>query len=182
MKRSDLIKLRNQVNNEISRRKLINELLENDFVKQLAHLKYMDINKYDYDTRKIIDLIIDSYEITNTNLIYVCTDSYTIDYDICYEETNYYSRSEEIDSKYSKHKIYKDIESGKIIRAIRNEDNFYKRVLIDEFEKNNLILNPTNKSSNANNYYEVRLDFFENAYKYGQAKSKKLLLEKYPRL
>ena len=51
-----------------------------------------------------------------------------------------------------------------------------------EFENENIILNPYNTSNNRNGYDEVKYDFFETALKNGQAKAKKLVLSKYPRI
>ena len=63
-----------------------------------------------------------------------------------------------------------------------SEQAYDKRIVTSEFERNNIVLNPYNKSDNNNGYEEVRRDFFENTLKYGEEESKKLLLEKYPRL
>lgn len=54
--------------------------------------------------------------------------------------------------------------------------------LISTFESERLVLNPYNTSKNSNGYDEVRLDFFETAIKDSQAKARKLVLSKYPKI
>ncbi len=51
-----------------------------------------------------------------------------------------------------------------------------------DFENDNIILNPYNTSTNRNGYDEVKMDFFKTSIEKGQAKAKKLILTKYPRL
>ena len=87
---------------------------------------------------------------------------------------------EDINSPYAEYKIYQDIENGKRIKAKQEEDQWNHYQLIKDFEREHLILNPTNKDDNL--YQEVRLEFFQNAIEKGQVKSKRRLLEKYPRL
>ena len=61
-----------------------------------------------------------------------------------------------------------------------NKEN--NKILIKVFEDNNIVLNPYNTNVNSNGYYEVKTDFFINAIKDGQTKSKRLLLSKYSRI
>ena len=183
MKRNELIKISELVNEEIKRRERINELLRNDLV-----IEYLDITKtkpVDLDInniKEIISKVLSSYTITKTNGIYVCTSAWYTDWEVCYEETNYYSQDVEINSEYAEHKVYTDIESGECIGASKKQNKGDKRQLISTFEQDNIVLNPYNTGNNRNGYDEVRFDFFETALKDGQAKAKKLVLTKYPKI
>lgn len=181
MNKSELIKLKKLVNLEISRRERIDELLNNEFVEE--YLELTQIPKYENksDFLEVLKDILKDFEVKETNNIFVCTYSSGIDYDICYEETNTYSKRLKINSDNADFKIYTDIESGKKITA-KKEENKYIDSTIKEFEKNNIVLNPYNSCDNSNGYEEVRLDFFNNCIKSGQNKSKNLILNKYPRI
>ncbi len=183
MKRDELILLRNLVTLEQDRRNRINELLNSDEVMEYLKLSNTDPITIDpNDLREIIEMIIKTLEFHKSNGIYVCTNAYDVRCSINYEETDYYTSPVPINSD-AEYKIYGDIETGKFIKA-RNENKEDRWVVntTNEFENNNIVLNPTNSSVNMNKYNEVRLVFFENAINLGQAKSKKLILEKYKRL
>ena len=182
MTRNELIELRKIVNNEINRRKRIKELLSNDLIQEYLRITNTKLEELDESNiKEILEQILSSFEITQTNGIYVCTSAYYIDCDICYEETNYYSRNVNINSEYAEHRVYTDIESGQIVKG-HKEDDRYGKPLMREFENENIILNPYNTSNNRNGYDEVKFDFFETAIKDGQTKAKKLVLSKYPRI
>ena len=94
MKKSELIKLRNLVEQEKQRRERIKELLVNPLIQEYLRItstEYKDLDES--NITEILEQILSSFEITQTNGIYVCTSAYYIDCDICYEETNYYSRN-----------------------------------------------------------------------------------------
>ena len=182
MKRNELIKLRELVEKEEQRRIRIEELLNNNYV--LEYLRLLDIKPSDLDSNninEIINYILKDFKITKTNELYVCTEAYYVDYDICYEDTNYYTQDVCIDSEYAEHRIYTDIESGESRQATKDKD-IWGRPLISDFESNNIVLNPTNSNKNNNNYDEVRLDFMKTAIDKGQSKARKLILSKYNRL
>lgn len=181
MKKNELIKFKKLINNEIDRRKRINELLEHELVRE--YLKLTNIEKDNLSSeniKEILNLILKDFKVVSTNKIYVCTQAYYTDCRICYQDTNWYTKNVSIDSKCAENKIYKDIESGLSIETTNNKDDILKRPLIDTFEKENIVLNPYNTHLNENGYEDVRLDFFENTFKYGQVKSKKMILKKYP--
>lgn len=179
MKRDELIKLRGLVNAEVERRKRIKELLKSDLVKEYLEIMKISPEELDMDNLpEIINEILESFKITKTNGIYVCTSAYFIDCSITYQDTTYYSRNVDIDSDYAEYKIYQDIEDGRVVKASKED----KLPLIKDFEQNNIVLNPHNTNVFSNGYSEVKGDFFINAIKSGQAKSKKLILSKYPRL
>ena len=183
MKRDELILLRNFVTKEQDRRKRINELLKNEKIIEYLKLSNMEpISFNSDDLKEIVEMIIKTMEFHKSNGIYVCTNAYDVRCSICYEETDYYTSSVPINSD-AEYKTYGDIETGKFIKA-RNENKEDRWVTntTNEFENSNIVLNPTNSSVNMNNYNEVRLEFFLNAINLGQAKSKKLILEKYKRL
>lgn len=181
MRRNELIELRQKVNDEIDKRNRINQLSENELIKEYLKIKGLEKEQLDSNNiREILKQILNDFKVTKTNGIYVCTSSYYIDCHISYQDTEYYTVDVDIDSKYAEKKIYKDIESGQIVRGSIEKDNYSQ--FIPEFEKNNIVLNPNNKGTNQNGYQDVRLDFFENSLNKGQSKSKRLILSKYPRI
>ena len=183
MKRNELFELRELVDDEIKRRKRISELLTNELVMEYLEITKTDPVDLDIDNiSEIISKILSSFTITKTNGIYVCTSAWYMSYRICYEDTEYYSEDVKIDSEYAEYKVYTDIESNKSITAVTDGKERYGRPLISTFEKDNIILNPYNTSENKNGYEEVKFDFFRTALKDGQAKAKKLILSKYPKL
>lgn len=182
MKKSELIKLRNLVEQEKQRRERIKELLTNPLIQEYLRItstEYKDLDES--NITEMLEQILSSFEITQTNGIYVCTSAYYIDCDICYEETNYYSKNVNINSEYAEHRLYTDIESGKTIKGSK-EDDHYGRTLMRDFENDNIVLNPYNTSNDRNGYNEVKMDFFKTSIDKGQARAKKLILSKYPRL
>ena len=184
MKKSELIKLRELVQQEVNRRERINDLLQLKEVKEFISLANIKFAKLDSNNLKeILKEILSSYKITKTNGIYVCTSSYYISCHICYEDTDYYSVHVNIDSEYAQHKSYRDIENGDyVIADVESDHSYEERPLIKDFEQNNIILNPYNTSNNINGYDEVRLSFFETSIKEGEAKAKRKILSKYPRI
>lgn len=185
MKRNELIELRELVSNEIKRRERIKELLKNNLIQEylrITNTKFEELD--DSNIKEILEHILPTFTITKTNGIYVCTGAYYIDCDICYEETNYYTRNVDINSSNAKFRIYTDIENNKWQKAVRDKEDKirYNYPFFNEFELNNIVLNPYNTNNDGNGYQEVRLEFFENALEYGQTKSKRKILEKYSRL
>ena len=185
MKRNELIELRELVSNEIKRRKKIKDLLKNNLILEylkITNTKFEELD--DSNIKEILEHILHTFTITKTNGIYVCTGAYYVDCDICYQDTSYYTRSVDIDSNQSEFRLYSDIENGKIFKSTRSNETKqnHNYPLFKEFEENNIVLNPYNKSENNNGYNDVKYDFFETAIKDGQTKAKKLVLSKYPRL
>lgn len=184
MTRKELIDLRRLLENEKNRRLRINELLEREDVIEFLKLKGIDENKLDATNEwAILREILEKFEITSTNGIYVCTGTYHIDCRICYEETNWYTEDVDFDSKEREYRIYQDIEDGRIKKAYF-EQPLYKRPveLAMYFERDNIVLNPYNTNNGSNGYYEVKEMFFTTAIKSGQAKAKKLVLSKFNRM
>ena len=180
MKKNELIQLRELVEKERKRRIRINELLDSELVKEYLLNNNLEPVILDSDNiREIINNILKEFTITSTNNIYVCVRAYQIDCDINYQETTFYTRNVEIDSKKADYKLYNNLESDEIVKA--SKEKFEDYPLINEFEENNIILNPYNTNENMNGYKEVKLDFFENSINYSQSKSKQLLLKKYTR-
>ena len=183
MNSNELYKIRKLVNKEIMRRKRIKELLENDLIKEYLKLTNTEAMELDSNNiQEILNEIMASFSIVKTNGIYVCTRAYYVDWQVNYEETDYYSKDVEINSKNAKYRIYKDIESGKCIEATKHLEMYDCRPIIENFEKDKIILNPYNTYKNQNGYDEVKSLFLETALKDGQAKAKKLILKKYPQL
>ena len=180
MKKEELLKLKELIINETNRRKRINELLDNKLVKEYFELTNKKQDKITEEELEILKYILNDFKVTKTNGIYVCTCAIRTDYHICYEETEYYSEYIDINSNKAEKKRYVNIESNEdVIGTIEKEDN---RPLISEFERNNIVLNPYNTSENSNGFYEVKNEFFMNCIKYGNIKSKNMILKKYKRL
>lgn len=184
MRKAELEELRLLVRKEINRRVQINNLLKVKEVLEYLSLNNIEPNYIDYhNIDEIIKYVMSSYDyskITITNGIYVCTSAFDIDSKITYQDTSFYRRNVPINSKDAEYKTYTDIESGNTIKAGREDMN--KEIITKEFEKENIVLNPYNSSDNMNGYNEVKDEFFINAIRQSQTKSKNLILKKYERL
>ena len=181
MKKSELILLKKLFIDEIERRKRINKLLDDKLFEEYSMLTDTNFEKLDINELSVIKKILENFKTTKTNGIYVCTRAYETRCSIRYQDTDYYTVDLDINSIKAENKIYHDIESTQTFLASKEKENI-DSLLINEFEKNNIVLNPYNTCKDLNGYYEVRNEFFINSIKYGQAKSKKIILEKYPRL
>ena len=183
METKDLIRLRKLLNKDIKKINRIEELQKNKDILEYLELtgikKFIDeeIDIREYSLRQILE----NFKIEQTNGIYVCTRAFYTTYNITYEETNTYSVDTDIDSKHATFKIYEDIESKKTIPATREKSMYYQNT-IEDFENENIVLNPCNTCKNANDFEEVRYEFFDRCLRNGQEKGKKLILEKYTRL
>ena len=135
------------------------------------------------DEWSIIEKILEDYKLTETNGIYVCTGAFYEDCDICYQETTYYTRSTDLFSELAEYRIYRDIESGIARKAFLKSSSMEKSiVLANQFEQENIVLNPYGTSKNKNGYNEVRKTFFIEAIKNGQPKAKQLILKQYSKM
>lgn len=186
MKSSDLRKIRSLVNKEVERRKRINELLENEFVKEYLIKTNSEIINLDAENvNDILKDVLKTIKIDDTNGIYVCTCAYVYEYNICYQELDCYHKYVPINSELAEYKKYMNIESGKYVECVNKAQNGYEKKymkLISSFEKENIVLNPYNSSENSNGYNEVRMDFFSNSLEYGQPYGKRIVLSKYNRI
>lgn len=184
MTRKELIDLRNQLECEKNRRLRVNELLESEDVIEFLKLKGIDENKLDATNEwAILREILKNFTITSTNGIYVCTGTYCTDCYITYEDTNWYTKEIDFDSKEREYRIYQDIEDGRIKKAYFETPRHGRPVaLAMHFERDNIVLNPYNTNKGSNGYYEVREMFFTSAIKSGQSKAKKLVLSKFNRM
>lgn len=189
MTKQELIKLRKILKCEIKKRNRINELLENDLVKEFITLTDSSILSFEIDNWSIIEEILKNYKITETNEILVCTGNFITRCSICYQETEYYEEPIEFGSNYSEYRIYEDIENGKKRKCYLDE--YVKRIkgiyvekypLVSELEKEYIVLNPHNSNIEKNGIEEVRKDFFLTAVESGQYKAKQLLLKKYTQM
>lgn len=184
MTRKELIDLRRLLENEKNRRLRINELLEREDVIEFLKLKGIDENKLDATNEwAILREILEKFEITSTNGIYVCVGTYCTDYYISYEDTNWYTKEVDFDSKYREYRMYQDIEDGRIKKAYFETPRHGCPVeLAMHFERDNIVLNPYNTNNGSNGYYEVKEMFLTTAIKSGQVKAKKLVLSKFNRM
>lgn len=207
MKKTELIKLKKILQQELNRRSKINELLDNDLVREYLVLNNMDIYKYDMDDKwLILKEILQNFEITETNGILVLTGCFITECSICYEETDYYEKRVDFDNKYIEYQVFKDIENSQkhiaysddyIKRELEEENRFYIRYdmdistfchkrygrsLVSELMEKYAILNPYNTYKNMNGFNEVQKDFYINSIEKGQPKAKQLVLSKYPQM
>lgn len=207
MKKQELIMLKRLLRMEVTKRNRINELLEKDLIKEFITLNNLNIQTLEVnDSWSIISEILKSFEITETNGILVCVGNYAVDYNICYEETNYYTINAPFDDPRSEFRVYEDIESGKrkrgyidsyIQRKIEEEKRWYGGdyskslgeycnahgyALTSDIEKKYTVLLPKDSRGENISLEEIRKDFFVNAIEKGQTKAKQLVLKKYQRI
>ena len=91
MNKSELIKLKKLLQQETDKRNRINELLSNNLIQEFLSLNELNINELQVDDKwLILNELLKEFQITESNGILVCTNSYLTECDICYQETNYY--------------------------------------------------------------------------------------------
>ncbi len=178
MKKEELLHLKEELKKEIAKRERIKELLQDSHVQELITLTSTNYSKFIKDDYELLLKILKDYKITNTNNIYVVTSAYYSEFILC----DSLHHNVPIDSEKVEGKNYVNIESKQLTQAWISEQAYDGRIKTNEFERDNIVLNPYNTSDNNNGYEEVRREFLENAIKYGEEESKKLLLKKYPRL
>ena len=189
MTRKEILYLRNKLQEEKMKRDRLKELINIELIQEFITLANIKSNKYKInDDEEILKNILKKFIATETNGIYVCTGAYYIRSVTCRGFSDDYEAAYlPFDSEYIERKEYRDIESREEIIGYlnKNEMPHWKDksiVYTPKFEREHLVLNPYNKSDGSNGYEEVRQEFLEKCLKYGQAKSKKLLLKKYPRM
>lgn len=207
MNKAELVRLKRLLKKEIDRANRINELLRNNLIQEFLLLNKLDIREITLDDKwNILEKLLREFQITETNGILVCTGSYVVECNICYQETYYYEQSVSFDSSYKEYQTFRDIETSKLytgyvdkyIETMLDKENSYYpktemtpsefcrsrygRYLVSELKEKYVILNPYNKSENENGFNEVRKDFFEAAIEKGQSKAKQLVLSKYPQM
>ena len=185
MLKSELMELRKMYQNELERRSELLKLIQTKEVQDYLKLsgEKSPIIK-EIEVSKIIEEYLKKYKIKQTNEIYVCTEAVYYTTDCSWGgQTSRITIYPEIDSKEAIDRKYKNIENGITISATTNSErvNLYASYLCSDFEQSHIILNPYNTNENDNSYEEVKHMFFENAIKYSQEHSLKLLLQKYPR-
>lgn len=186
MKKGELIKLRTIYSQELERLTRIKELLNEEKCKELIELSKIDINEFkEIDNLKILHDVLQNFKINGTNGIYVCTGTYITNCDICYEDTTWYTKKVPFNAEYAEYRCYNDIENNRMVIAYTKPEYFRSydpEIITSKFEQTNIVLNPHNSNENDNGFDEVRSEFFMNCINLGQAKSKKLILEKYKRM
>lgn len=203
MNKAELIKLKKSLQQEIDRRNRINELLSNNLIQEFISLNNLNINELQPNNKwLILEYLIQKNPITESNGILVCTNSYLTECDICYQETNYYTRTVDFDNKFIEYQEFIDIETyekhrayvDKYIHEYMSDDSKRKMTpaeychsrfgnyLISELMDKYTILNPHNSSKNYNGFRDVQKDFFTTAIEKGQPKAKQLVLSKYQKM
>lgn len=207
MKKTELIKLKKLLQQEIIKRNKINALLSNELIQEFKSLTNLNINKLQLnDNWTILEGILNNFKITESNGILVCTGSYLVYCNIYYQETEYYTKEESFNNPNIEYQIFEDIETRKMYVAytekyikdkIEEQKKYYNieditlsefcykkygRYLVSDLIKKYIVLNPYNSSENRNGFNDVQKDFFITAIEKGQPKAKQLILNKYPKL
>ena len=207
MKKTELIKLKKLLQQEIIKRNKINTLLSNELIQEFKSLTNLNINELQLnDNWTILEGILNNFKITESNGILVCTGSYLVCCNIYYQETEYYAKEESFNNPNIEYQIFEDIETRKMYVAytekyikdkIEEQKKYYNieditpsefcykkygRYLVSDLIKKYIVLNPYNSSENRNGFNDVQKDFFITAIEKGQPKAKQLVLNKYPKL
>ena len=207
MKKTELIKLKKLLQQEIIKRNKINALLSNELIQEFKSLTNLNINELQLnDNWTILEGILNNFQITESNGILVCTGSYLVCCNIYYQETEYYAKEESFNNPNIEYQIFEDIETRKMYVAytekyikdkIEEQKKYYNieditpsefcykkygRYLVSDLIKKYIVLNPYNSSENRNGFNDVQKDFFITAIEKGQPKAKQLVLNKYPKL
>lgn len=207
MKKTELIKLKKLLQQEIIKRNKINTLLSNELIQEFKLLTNLNINELQLnDNWTILEGILNNFKITESNGILVCTGSYLVCCNIYYQETEYYTKEESFNNPNIEYQIFEDIETRKMYVAytekyikdkIEEQKKYYNieditlsefcykkygRYLVSDLIKKYIVLNPYNSSENRNGFNDVQKDFFITAIEKGQPKAKQLVLNKYPKL
>lgn len=207
MKKTELIKLKKLLQQEIIKRNKINALLSNELIQEFKLLTNLNINELQLnDNWTILEEILNNFQITESNGILVCTGSYLVCCNIYYQETEYYAKEESFNNPNIEYQIFEDIETRKMYVAytekyikdkIEEQKKYYNieditpsefcykkygRYLVSDLIKKYIVLNPYNSSENRNGFNDVQKDFFITAIEKGQPKAKQLVLNKYPKL
>lgn len=207
MKKTELIKLKKLLQQEIIKRNKINALLSNELIQEFKLLTNLNINELQLnDNWTILEEILNNFQITESNGILVCTGSYLVCCNIYYQETEYYTKESSFNNPNIEYQIFEDIETRKMYVAytekyikdkIEEQKKYYNmeditpsefcykkygRYLVSDLIKKYIVLNPYNSSENRNGFNDVQKDFFITAIEKGQPKAKQLVLNKYPKL
>lgn len=207
MKKTELIKLKKLLQQEIIKRNKINALLSNELIQEFKSLTNLNINELQLnDNWTILEEILNNFQITESNGILVCTGSYLVCCNIYYQETEYYAKEESFNNPNIEYQIFEDIETRKMYVAytekyikdkIEEQKKYYNieditpsefcykkygRYLVSDLIKKYIVLNPYNSSENRNGFNDVQKDFFITTIEKGQPKAKQLVLNKYPKL
>ena len=178
MKKSELIKLRKMLKDEVERRNKIKELLSNDSVKEFLNLCKLDagLSSVDNEWQLVKDLLIrDVYSNYDYKLSFNEYDDSlvasidTVDIETGVKYRPYYD-------KYFENKY------GSSYVETLNDYCFYNHKTSTEKlkKKGYTILNPYNFSTiDDNGLNDIRKDFFMTSIKDSQSSAKKLILSKY---
>ena len=178
MKKEELNKLEVDLFKEQIKRQRIMQLQDKKEVEE--YLNLIGLEKKENETkREILSRLIENVELTDTNNIWVLISAFKREIDSSYENIYTFLKEIDLNDKNADGRKYINIENLKInIAYFDKRFNFDK---VDDFEKNNIVLNPNNKTI-LNGFIEIREDFVMNSINYGEDKAKELLLKKYPKL
>lgn len=189
MKKEELVKLKILLEEELIRRQRINEILEDNLILEYMKEKNMDITKLEVnDLWVLLKEILKNFKISESNGILAYTGSYFVCDATYYQEPGYYPvLIKKDDKKNAEYKEFKDIETNKVYRGYNDElikqecdipslEEFchkkYRSYLLSELEKQYTLIYPHH------DFEDVQKDFFLTSVEKGQAKARKLVINK----
>lgn len=181
MKKTELIKLKKLLQQEINRRNRINKLLENKDIQEFLSLNHLNFDKFLMDDKwMILSELLKDFKITESQGILVCTGSFVIGCIPYYQESEFYEKEVSLDKPYRFRK-FEDIETKKEYKAyndqvIRKEIEkdyksscrspymtcseycykHYRSYLESELMNQFIILIPNHLSKNKKEFYDIK--------------------------
>ncbi len=184
MNRIELLTLRELVKAEKEREERFQASSETEHIQR--YLNIINGNLYESEDEKLkntLNRVLLTFNITETNGIYVCTSAWYIDRGSSHPVTDFCLRECKIDYPWAEFKTYVDIESAIPYAAVLDKEVQRDEPLIEDFERNNIVLNPYNGYEHGmNGFHEVRFDFLKTAINESEEEAVKLVLAKYPRI
>ena len=164
MNREELNDIKNRVLNELKRRRRINELLGKSDVMELLDLEELDVSREDIDEDSILKSVLNQVKIKDSNKVYVLIGAYSFS-DCCIEGVDYPEKVS-LNSMYADYYMYQDIETYEGVIGFKNPS--VGQIFYEDFERDNIVLNPCNGNGFKNGFDNVRFDFFKESIKNGQ--------------
>ncbi len=184
MKRTELLELRELVKAEKEKERNVQVTPGTATIQR--YLSTINGNLYeseDEELKNILNIVLLTFGITETNGIYVCTSAWYTERKISHPVSAVCLKECKIDYPWAEFKTYVDIESAIPVGAVLDGEVRRDEPLIEDFERQHIVLNPYNDyERNMNGYSEVRFDYFKTALEQGDEEAVKLVLAKYPQI
>ena len=177
MKKEELKKLKELINNQKEINERISKLLNEENIKE--YLKLTNTEEYKLkDNQDILKEALTMVKITPTEDIWIYIQSFNLE-NFIYDNPFYFHETN-TENNDTTGKIYYNIENLEIVQAtIKRKTNY---ALVKDFEKEHTIIYPANIKGKTNHFTNIRLEYMKNVIDLGQNKAKKLLLDKYKRV